>query len=112
MSIPPSNYPPSAGPASSGTNGTMILILGILSLVGCSILGPVAWILGNNALASGTVDPSQAGQVNAGRICGMIGTVFLVLTLIWFFFLGGLAMVGAHHAATSPMTTPTAPSGP
>ncbi len=114
MSIPPSNYPspggqPPYGAPTAPVNGTMILILGILSLVVCGFLGPVAWIMGNNALASGNVDPSQAGSVNAGRICGMIASAFLVLGLIWFFFLGGLAMVGAHHAATTPYSAPGTP---
>src|SRR5438552_7695970 len=31
--------------------GTLILVLGILSIVTCQILGPIAWVLGNNDLA-------------------------------------------------------------
>src|SRR5689334_13201183 len=40
--------------------GTTILVLGILSLVLCSLLGPVAWAMGNEELRrldSGQVDP-------------------------------------------------------
>jgi hypothetical protein len=63
------------------SNGTLILVLGILSLVCLPILGPVAWIMGNNAINAG-VDESQRGTVNAGRICGIIGTVFMVLSIV------------------------------
>ncbi len=66
-------------------NGTLILILGILSIPLCQILGPVAWIMGNNGLAlinSGQGDEAQRGNTNVGRICGIVGTVFLVLGII------------------------------
>jgi uncharacterized membrane protein YjgN (DUF898 family) len=66
-------------------NGTMILVLGILGIVCLPILGPVAWIMGNNGLAlinSGQGDESQRGNTNVGRICGIVGTVFLVLGVI------------------------------
>jgi hypothetical protein len=33
-----------------GSNATLILVLGILSIVCLPILGPVAWIMGNKAL--------------------------------------------------------------
>lgn len=90
-------YPPTTTGGSG--NGTLILVLGILSLLGCGILGPVAWIMGNNALP--TASPDQQGQINAGRICGMIGTVFLIITIIAY-FTGGLAFITAlRHAPTS-----------
>ena len=100
-------YPPPTTGTSSG-NGTLILVLGILSLIGCSILGPVAWVMGNNALP--TASPDQQGQVNAGRICGIIGTVFLILGIIWM-FTGGLAVINAMRHGTPPMT-PTTPTTP
>ena len=68
-------------------NGTTYLTLGILSLVICPILGPVAWAMSSNALAvldryeSQTGDISQRGLVVAGRICGIIGTVLFCLGL-------------------------------
>jgi hypothetical protein len=59
--------------------GTLILVLGILSLVFCPLgfLGPVAWILGSQDLReirAGRMDPQGAGLTNGGRICGIIGT--------------------------------------
>ena len=85
-------------PGSSQVNGTTILILGILSIVCCGFLGPVAWIMGNNALATlnaGGGDESQRNNANIGRICGIIGTVLLGLNLLWILFGGGLAMISA-----------------
>ena len=117
MSTPPPVWPPQPGVPSpygapqSNSNATLILILGILSIVfgGCGIiLGPIAWVLGNNALASGTVDPSQAGQVTAGRICGIIGTLLSLLIIIVYVALFALGMAGAHHPGVfSPTPAPT-----
>jgi len=62
--------------------GTLILVLGILSLVVCAFLGIPAWIMGNNDLAAmnaGQMDPSGRSTTNAGRICGMIGTILLIV---------------------------------
>jgi hypothetical protein len=61
-------------------------VLGILSIVVCplQLLGPIAWVLGNNDLAemrSGRMDRDGEGLTNAGRICGIIGTVLLGLYL-------------------------------
>ena len=67
--------------------GTIILVLGILSIVICGILGPIAWIMGNNAIAEIDRNPaaySNRSTVNAGRICGIIGTVFLVLGILFW----------------------------
>ena len=112
MSTPPPVWPPQQGSPSpygapqSNSNATLILVLGILSIVCIPILGPVAWILGNNALKSGTVDPSQLGQINAGRICGMIGSVFIVLGIIYYIAMFGfLASHGGlpHNPASFPV---------
>jgi hypothetical protein len=65
----------------------MILVLGILSLVLGAIgfiMGPIAWIMGNNdlrAIREGRMDPEGEGLTNAGRICGMISTILLVVFL-------------------------------
>ena len=84
-------------------NGTLILVLGILSIVICGILGPVAWVMGNNGMTlinSGGGDQAQRGNVNAGRICGIIGTVFWAIAIIANVVFGGamLAAIGADAA--------------
>jgi hypothetical protein len=70
-----------AYPSRSGT----VLTLGILSLVLCHVLGPIAWSMGNEELRR--IDGGQApafsrGNVAAGRICGIIGTVCLLVGVI------------------------------
>jgi hypothetical protein len=65
--------------------GTTILVLGILSLVICGLLGPVAWVMGNNAIAEIDRNPSaysNRGSVQAGRICGIVATVLLVVFVL------------------------------
>lgn len=67
--------------------GTVILVLGILGLVLCQLLGPVAWIMGNKAKAEVDRNPgrySNAGSISAGRICGIIATVILILIVVGY----------------------------
>ena len=85
-------------------NGTLILVLGILSIFLCQILGPVAWVMGNNGLTlinSGSGDESQRGNVNAGRICGIVGTVVLILSVIGGVLFGGAIIAAAGAGASS-----------
>jgi uncharacterized membrane protein YjgN (DUF898 family) len=95
--IPPPTGPPSYTPQSA-VNGTLILVLGILGVVLCQILGPVAWVMGNNALQTldtGGGDQSQRQLVTIGRILGIIGTVLLILSILWIVFVVGLGVFGA-----------------
>lgn len=77
----------------------MILILGILGLVGiCWPLGIVAWVMGNGDLKemdAGAMDPSGRSMTNAGRICGMIGTIILIVCVVLGIALFGLGLIGA-----------------
>lgn len=93
--------------------GTLILVLGILSLIICQILGPVAWIMGKGDLAqinAGRMDPEGKGLTQAGMVCGIIGTVLLALSLVimvvYFILvvlvLGGAAAAGAGAGAGGP----------
>jgi hypothetical protein len=86
---PPAGYVAygQAGASQNHPKGTTVLVLGILSLIICGIiLGPIAWIMGNSAMseikASPQVNWTNRGSVNAGRICGIIGTCLSVLILI------------------------------
>ncbi len=75
----------------SGSNATLILVLGILGIVCCGFLAPVAWYMGNNALRdidAGIGNPADRGLVVAGRILGIIGTVLLVVSFCVGIILG------------------------
>lgn len=94
--------------------GTLILVFGILSIVVCQILGPFAWAMGNGDLRkmdAGTMDPEGRDHTKAGKICGIIGTVFLILGVIYVIFVLIMAMVFAGTAATmDPSTFETIPA--
>jgi len=81
-------YPPPAYGVEH-RQGTVVLVLGILSLVVCSVIGPIAWSLGNRTLCEIDAAPPgyfrNRGYVVAGRICGIVATILLVLTI---FFIG------------------------
>ena len=99
----PQYPPPTSG--SSGGNGVLILVLGILGIICLPILAPIAWVMGNNALP--TASPDQRGQVNAGRICGIVGTILLVIYIIVYAVMGASIFHAAQTGALHP--TPTTP---
>lgn len=99
MAMPPYSQPsPYAyGGPREHPQGTTILVLGILSLVVCGPLGPVAWVMGNNALREIDANPmayTNRGSVQAGRICGIIATCLLVVGVIL-----GIALLGTSSSS-------------
>ncbi len=77
-------------------DGTTVLVLGILGLVACGLLAPFAWVKGNAAMreidAQPQVNWTNRGAVQAGRICGIIGSVLIMLGVL-FLILFVLAVV-------------------
>ncbi len=85
-------------PAAEPHRGVLILVLGILGIVVCWILAPVAWVMGNRdleAMALGRMDPSGRDQTNIGRVLGIIGTCLIALWLILLIAAFGFGMLGA-----------------
>ena len=85
--------------------GGMILTLGILSIVLCQLLGPFAWSMGSsdlNAMDRGEMDPMGRGTTQAGKITGIIGTIFLIISLLIIVlqFVLGVAILGAAASST------------
>src|SRR5262249_40179303 len=78
-------YRPADVPNWEPHRGTAILVIGILSLfVVPFVLGPLAWIWGNQDLRKmkdGLMDPEGKGNTEAGRICGMIATILSLIGL-------------------------------
>jgi hypothetical protein len=74
-----------------------VLVLGILGLVFCQILAPVAWVMGNRVVAEIDGSMGQVGgrsSANAGRICGIVGTAMMIgaFVLVVLFLVLGLAI--------------------
>lgn len=85
--------------------GVLILVLGILSIVICQLLGPVAWIMGKGDLQkidAGQMDREGRGLTQAGMICGIVGTVLLILSLLWIVFVVILGIGAAAAGAGGP----------
>ncbi len=79
-SAPPSPTPPPQADVKhySPHRGALILTFGILGVACCFPFGIAAWVMGNNdmkQIEAGTMDPTGKGTTNAGKICGIIGTV-------------------------------------
>jgi len=76
------------------SRSSTVLTLGILSLVVCTVMGPIAWAMGNEELRridSGQTPGDQRGSVTAGRVCGIISSVLLMFSA--FLILVALATV-------------------
>ena len=61
------------------------MILGIVGLVCCTPVGIAAYIMGNNALKEIQASNGQLGgegMAKAGKICGIIAIVLLVISIV------------------------------
>ena len=80
--------------------GVLILVLGILGLVFCPIIGIFAWVMGSgdlNEMDAGRMDPEGKTLTQAGKICGIIAVVLMLLgfafwLLVFMIGLGGAAL--------------------
>ena len=90
-------------------NGGTILGLGIASIFCCGVvLGPIAWVMGNKSLQlidTGQANPTERGNVVAGRICGMVGTglwcAYFIVNIITFII--AFSSAASHpHMQTMP----------
>jgi hypothetical protein len=117
MSYQPPPYPPSPGPYGAPSpygygypppgygvehpQGTTILVLGILSLVVCGLLGPFAWTMGSRALREIDAAPPgyfrNRGNVVAGRICGMIASILMIVGVAVLILVFGIIGAATTH---------------
>jgi hypothetical protein len=64
----------------------------------CGLLAPVAWYLSSEelkAIDAGRLSETNRGMAQVGKILGIIGSILLVLGLLWVLFFGGMAVLGA-----------------
>jgi hypothetical protein len=100
--IPPP--PPAAPPLASHLiredhpQATTSLVLGIISLVLCQLVAPIALVLGRRAVreidASGGMLGGR-GQAQAGWIMGLIGTILLAVSVLVILAVVVFAAVGS-----------------
>ena len=86
------------------TNSTAVLVLGIISIIGCYcvgivglICGIIALVLANKATKLVTANPEaytvgSVKNMKAGRVCAIIGTslsaIYFIFWICYFFILG------------------------
>jgi len=75
-----------------------VLVLGILSLLFCQLLGPVAWVMGHRAVRE--IDEAQGrlggrSQAQLGMVLGIVGTALLGLALVGLVLFFALFAVSA-----------------
>ena len=101
--------------------GTLILVLGILSIVLFALCGPVglplgiaAWVMGRRDLVKmreNRMDREGEGLTQAGWICGIIGTILdslsLLCLLVYFGFI--FTMIGSVRRAPPAPPAPVRP---
>jgi hypothetical protein len=101
--------------------GPLIMVLGIVSLVMLGFLPPLgipfgiaAWVMGRGDLKkirAGVIDPDGESKTNAGRLCGLVGTIIstsmtLFLAVFYVFIFG---MIFTMRATTPPPRVITSP---
>ena len=97
-------------PAPNASGAVASLVLGILGLVFCPLCAPIAWALGRGAEreidASGGMIAGR-GLATAGKITGIIGTVLLVLGIL--FLVAFFAFIAGVDDGTGGVTESVAP---
>ncbi|MFD6352554.1 DUF4190 domain-containing protein [Nocardia tengchongensis] len=98
----PGYYPPGyyGAPAPDHPQAVVVLILGVMSLVFCQLLGPVAWIMGGKArreIAESNGAIGGSGMVTAGWICGIVATAVILLAILFVVFAIIVGAVGASQ---------------
>ena len=110
--VPPGPLPPPegyyAGPpvgARKADGAITALVLGILGIVLCQLCAPFAWSLGRKAerqvdASGGTL--GGRGEATAGKILGIIGTIFLGLIILFvIIFVIGIASINTDSTVTT-----------
>lgn len=83
------SYGPGPG-AVQHPNAVPALVLGIIGLVLFPLVAPVAWHLGAKGQREARLDPNRwraDGTLSAGKILGIIGTVFVAMGVLFVLFI-------------------------
>ena len=100
-------------PAKTLPNSTLVLVLGIVSIVGCVMYGLPGIVCGILAISKHKEDKKvyeanplgyEASYKNSkiGKICGVVGLslsiLFLLIMIVYFYFI--FSMIGGHNIFT------------
>ena|SRR5262245_45058067 len=83
----PPGYPAYPPPPPKHPQAITVLVLGILSLVVCGLIGPFAWTMGTRVVGEIQASGGRWGgdsEATIGRILGIVSTVLLVLSVVFF----------------------------
>lgn len=97
MSTPIPPVMPGTLPQQS-SRAVVAVVLGVLGIICCGLLAPVAWYLAGEELKhidAGRLPETNRGMAQVAKILGIIGTILLALALLWLVFFGGMTMLGA-----------------
>jgi hypothetical protein len=82
--------------------GTLILVLGILSLVFCGVFTAIpAWVMGSSDLKemdAGLMDPTGRSITNVGKILGIVSVSLTVLAFVAGVVLMAFGLLTAPHS--------------
>lgn len=107
--------------------GQLVMVLGIVSLVMIGFIAPLgipfgiaAWIMGHGDLKKikkKEMDPEGESKTNAGRICGMVGTIIsaaisLFICVFYGLLFGMIFTVGPGPGPRPPKLAPMRPMPP
>jgi hypothetical protein len=87
---------------SASSQAITALVLGILSLLCCPFVGPIAWWLGNQerkAIREGRAPAAGDTLALVAVILGILGTIYLAFFVLWILFFGGMAFLSALGAS-------------
>ena len=92
-------YPGEAGMYREPSQAVLALVVALVGLVAFQIISPVAWVLANREIEGidqGRRNPANRGMAVAAKVCGIIGTVLLIVgVLIMVIVLVGLFAVSS-----------------
>jgi hypothetical protein len=87
-----------------GSQAVLAFVFGIIGLIAFQPLAPFAWVIANREIRgvdAGRRNPSNRGLAVAGKIMGIIGTIFLILGIVIFV----VVIILVARAATSSSTS-------
>jgi hypothetical protein len=78
----------------------MILAFGIIGIMFCGIFAIIAWVMGSSdlrAMDEGRMDPEGRGMTRAGQILGMVTCLLMIMVIVFYCGIVGLAGAGAFR---------------